>query len=246
MGWNATPMGDRLDVGDTLREVFDTYREHAGVLLPLAFWLFLFAEIVERLTLDKLSLFWIGAVVNLTVVFLYQGMVVRVVEEARSGSREFAVRDLAQSVLPVLGPLIGAGILAVLGILGGTLLLIVPGLYLLTVWAVVAPVIVVERRGVFDSFGRSRQLAKGHGWQIFWVLVVSFAITAVIAALFALLSHAIAEGEIVRALLAVLAGTVTAPIDGLVAAALYFRLLERRPSAEATPPPPAPPAPPAP
>ena len=37
-------------------------------------------------------------------------------------------------------------------------LLIVPGLILLTIWAVIAPVIVVERSGVIDAFRRSREL----------------------------------------------------------------------------------------
>jgi hypothetical protein len=32
----------------------------------------------------------------------------------------------------------------------------------LAVWAVIAPVIVIERAGVFDAFGRSRQLIKGN------------------------------------------------------------------------------------
>jgi hypothetical protein len=236
-------MGDRLDVGGALREVFVAYREHVGVLLPTAFWLFLFAQVVERLTVSKVSVFWIGAVCNLVVFSLYLGVVVRLVEDSRSG-RDPSVRELAESVVPVLAPLIGAGILIVLGILVGTVLLIVPGLYLLTIWAVVAPAIVIERRGVFDAFGRSRQLVKGRGWPVFWLIVISFAITAVVSVLFLLVSQAVAEGEIVRAVLAVLASTVTAPIEGLVAAVLYFRLLALRPSAAAAPPPPAPPAPP--
>ena len=46
-------------------------------------------------------------------------------------------------------------------------------------WAVIAPVIVVERRGVFDAFGRSRQLVRGNGWPVFGTVLVAFLIAAV-------------------------------------------------------------------
>lgn len=150
-------------MGETLGEAFAIYREQAGVLLPVAFWLFLVTAVIEELTLERLSLFWIGIVVSLAVGTLYQGMVVGLVSDVQDGRRDSSTGDLMRSVLPVLWPLIGAGLLAALGIAGGFLLLIVPGLYLLTIWAVIAPVIVVERRRVFDAFGRSRQLVRDNG-----------------------------------------------------------------------------------
>ena len=61
-----------------------------------------------------------------------------------------------------------------LGILVGFILLIVPGLFLLTIWAVVAPVTVLERPGIFAAFGRSRELVRGHGWTVFGALVLVF------------------------------------------------------------------------
>ena len=116
-GAKATPHGKTSsDVGDTLREVFDIYRDHGGVLLPVAFWLFLVVAIVNGLTVGKLSLFWLGPSVSLTVGTLYQGMVVELVRDVQDGRRDSSVGDLMRSVLPVLGPLIGAGILAGLGI----------------------------------------------------------------------------------------------------------------------------------
>jgi hypothetical protein len=35
---------------------------------------------------------------------------------------------------------------------------------------------VLERRGVFESFGRSRELVRGHGWQVFGAIVIGFLI----------------------------------------------------------------------
>jgi hypothetical protein len=215
----------KLAVGAVLREVFETYRRHAGVLLPIAFWLFLGVAIVEELTREALSLFWLGLVVSLAVSTLYQGMVVRLVSDGQGGRRDSSVGDLVRSVLPVLGPLIGAGILAGLGIAAGTVLLVVPGLYLATIWAVIAPAIVVERRGVSDAFGRSRQLVRDHGWPVFWVLAVAYLIEAAAAVAFALIAVSLADETLIRLVFSALASTIAAPITALVASVLYFRLL---------------------
>lgn len=222
-------MEQKLSVGDTLSEVFRIYREHAGVLLPVAFWLFLVVAIVNGLTEGQLSLFWLGIVVSLAVGTLYQGMVVELVRDVQDGRLDASVGDLMRSVLPVLGPLIGAGILAGLGIGGGFVLLIVPGLVLLTMWAVIAPVIVVERRRVFDAFGRSRQLVKGQGWPVFGTVVVAYLIAFVAEIAFVLIANGIAEGAIVRIVFSALASTIAAPIGALVASVLYYRLVGLQP-----------------
>jgi hypothetical protein len=218
-------MEQRLSVGETLSEVFGIYRDQAGVLLPVAFWLFLIVAIVNGLTEGNFSLFWVGLVVSLAVGTLYQGMVVRLVQDIQDGRRDSSVGDLMRSVMPVLGPLIGAGILAGLGIGIGFVLLIVPGLILLTMWAVIAPAILVEHRGVFDAFGRSRQLVKGQGWPVFGTVVVAYLISVVATLLFAAIAGGIAEGPLLRIVFSALASTVAAPIAALAASVLYFRLL---------------------
>jgi hypothetical protein len=245
-------MERKLSVGETISEAFSIYRDQAAVLLPVAFWLFLGAAVVEELTAEELSLFWIALVVSLAVGTLYQGMVVGLVNDVQDGRRDSSVGELMRSVLPVLWPLIGAGILAALGIAGGLILLIVPGLYLLTIWAVIAPVIVVERRRVFDAFGRSRHLVKGHGWTVFGTVLVAFLITAVAGIAFGAIAEALAEGVVTRIVFSVLASTLTAPIAALVAAVLYFRLRaihgeqQQQPAAEGLAAPEAPEAPSAP
>jgi hypothetical protein len=220
-------MERKLSVGDTLSKTFSIYRDQAGVLLPVAFWLFLLVAIAELLAGDnELSLFLVSFVLGLAVTFLYQGMVVALVKDLQDGRRDNSVGDLMRSVLPVLLPLIGAGVLIGISVGFAILLLIAPGLFLLTIWAVTAPVIVIERRGVFDALGRSRQLVRGHGWPVLGVILVAVLISIVVAILLALLAEALAEGEIIAAVFTTLGATVTAPIEGLVASVLYFRLLE--------------------
>lgn len=219
-------MEPKLSVGDTLSRTFSIYRDQAGVLLPVAFWLFLVAAIIEALTIDVLPLFWLGSVVSLAVGTLYQGMVVGLVKEVREGRPDSSVQELMRSVLPVFWRLIGAGLLAGIGIAGGLFLLIVPGLYLLTVWAVAAPVIVVERRRVTDAFGRSRQLVRGSGWPVLGAVLTGFLIGISAVLGLTALATAIVDGEIVHLVFTVLAQTVAAPIAALIASVLYFRLLE--------------------
>jgi hypothetical protein len=70
-------------------------------------------------------------------------------------------------------PLIGLAICIGFAIMVGLLLLIVPGLILITMWYVAYSACVVERRGVFASMERSSELTKGHRWAIFgtWLLL---------------------------------------------------------------------------
>jgi hypothetical protein len=186
---------------------------------------------------------------------LYQGMVVGLVRDIQDGRRDSSVGELFGFAAPVLLPLIGAGILSGLGVGLGLVLLIVPGLFLLTIWAVIAPVIVVERSGVFAAFSRSRELVRGNGWPVFWVIAVGFLISLAGGIVFGGIASSLSNGPIVRIVFSALASTITAPIGALIAGILYYRLLaivgpaSTAPTAAHDPisPPPPPPAdPPAP
>ncbi|HWT90481.1 MAG TPA: hypothetical protein VN179_05145 [Solirubrobacterales bacterium] len=241
-------MEPKLSVGETINKAFSIYRDQAAVLLPVAFWLFLVVAVIEELAAESVAVGLVGVVVGLVANTLYQGMVVGLVSDVQDGRRDSSVGELMRSVLPVLWPLIGAGILAALGIAGGFILLVVPGLYLLTIWAVIAPVIVVERRRVFDAFGRSRHLVKGHGWAVFGTVLLAFLIVALAGIAFAVIAAALSEGVVTRIVFGTLASTLTAPVAALVAAVLYFRLRaihgeQQQPAAEGLVAPEAPEAP---
>lgn len=216
-----------LRVGDVLSRVFDLYKEHFGVLIPAAFWLFLLVSILSGIVgQHSVGLLLIVAVVSFAVAILYQGMVVSLVRDVQDGRRDASVGELFTSVGPVLGPLIGASILYGFGVGIGLFLLIVPGCILLTIWAVIAPAIVIEKKGVTASFGRSRELVRGYGWPVFGTVIVATLLTAVVSLILTGIAEAIAGGPILRIVFGALASTLTAPIGGLVAAVLYYRLLE--------------------
>jgi hypothetical protein len=249
-------MERKLDIGESLSEVFAIYRENLGLLIPIAFWLFLVVAIVNGLAGGSLLLTLIGAILNLIASILYEGMVVSLVRDVQDGRRDFSAGELYRQVTPVLGTLVGASILYGIAVGIGFVLLIVPGLILLTIWAMLAPAIVIEKRGVIEAFGRSRELVKGYGWPVFGVIIVAALITAIATLILLAIAAAIADGPILRIILGLLASSVTAPITALVAGVLYYRLLQLKgdPGAvssqseldDYTPPPPPPVQPPGP
>jgi uncharacterized protein (DUF697 family) len=214
----------RLSVGETLSEVFGLYQEHFGVLIPAAFWLFLGVAILNGIAGNG-NLLGLVAILALAVGILYQGMVVNLVRDVQDGKRDSSVGELITSVGPVFGTLIGASILAGIGEALGFVALIVPGCILLTIWAVIAPVIVVEKAAVFESFGRSQALVRGYGWPIFGSVITASLIAGIATLGLTAIGDAIAGGPFLRIVFSALASTFTAPITALVAAVLYYRLL---------------------
>jgi Uncharacterised protein family (UPF0259) len=215
------PGARRVEPGRIISEVFRIYREQAGVLLPVAIVLFGINALVGYFLRDG-ALALIASIVSLVIATFYQGMVVQLVRDVIDGRRDSSAGDLLRSVSPVVLTLIIVSILAGLATGIGFILLIVPGLYLMTIWSVIAPVVVVERTGVFDSFGRSRALVKGHGWQVFGVIVLVVVLLLVVTIITAILIDAVGDagGSAISWALNVL----TAPITALVAAVLYFAL----------------------
>lgn len=229
-------MHAKLSVGDTLREVFSIYGAHAGALLPIAFWLFLLVAIVDGLVGQNLALFPLVILVATVAGTLYQGTVVGLVRDVHEDRGDAAMGALVSAALPFLLPLIGAGLLSGIAIAIGFVFLVAPGLYLMTIWAVLAPVIVVERSGVLAAFGRSRDLVRGNGWPVLGALVVAFLIAAAGSLVLTGIAESFAGGPLLRIVFSAIASTVTAPIAALVAAVIYYRLLSFEP-----PPPPLPP-----
>lgn len=219
-------MNEKLDVGRVLSRTFEMYRDQFTLLIPAALVLFVPVALINGFLNSEggVLLSLVASALAIVATFWYQGMVVEAARDILDGRRDQTIGSLFSSVSPVLAPLIGAGILAGIGIAIGFVLLIVPGLFLLTIWAVLVPVIVLERTGVFPSFGRSRQLVRGHGWQVFGVLVVLFLLFLVIRILVAAIISGIADTFAGFALADLIVNLLTVPISGLAASVIYFEL----------------------
>lgn len=212
----ASPATSHLDPGAVLSRAVEIYRTEAATLLTAAVLVFALEAVLALL------LGFIGAAIGWIISYFFTGMVVRLVQDVQDGSRDTSLGDLFSSVTPVLLPLIAVSILAAIGIGIGLILLIIPGLFLLTIWAVVVPVTVVEKPGIFAAFGRSQRLVSGNGWQVFGlgliVLVLSLGIGILVGAI------AGSSSDVVRAIVQWIVNIIIAPIGALIIAVLYYAL----------------------
>jgi hypothetical protein len=216
-------MSDRLDVGGVIRRVFDIYVEQASVLLPASAVVFVVTGIVSALLVAAApGLAIIALLLSLVAEYLFTGMVVELVADIQDGRRDHTPGELLRSATPVLGQLILVGIVAAIGIVIGFVLIIVPGLILITIWSVAAPVVVLERPGVFAALSRSRELVRGNGWQVFGVIFVLFFLVLFVSSGIEIAADA--AGTAAALIARVIVGVLTGPFSALAAAVLYFEL----------------------
>jgi hypothetical protein len=215
---------DRLDTARVFERVFAIYRLQAGVLLPAALILYLIPAALG-LT-NGVSGQALALAASVIAAVGYQGLVVQAVRDIQDGVRDVSLGGLFRSVSKVLGPLLWTALLVGIGVFVGFLVFIIPGVVLLTQWAVAAPVVVCEVRTPFEALGRSRYLVRGHGWQVFSVLVVTFLMVLIADLLFASIANSISGSGASGAIAQLLGSTITAPIFALASAVLYLELLQ--------------------
>jgi hypothetical protein len=147
-----------------------------------------------------------------------------------NGERPQIIPTLS-SGLRILVPIAILSILALLGIVAGFILLVIPGIMLAVWWSVIVPVRVVENTGITETFGRSRALTKGYRWRIFGLflmfgvamLLAGFAIRLVMG--LSLLEDNPADAFSASSLIA--SGLVNIPLYGILAAgvaSIYYEL----------------------
>ncbi len=207
-----------------MSRIWTIYLDQSWVLIGTALVLYTLQFVVFLLLPGAAGL--IVLILFGAVSILYQGMVVKLVQDVQDGRRDHSVGDLLRSVQPVFWPLLGVSLLFGLGVAVGLVLLIVPGLILIVIWAVVAPVTVLERPGVFAAFGRSRELVRGNGWNVFGVVALVFLAVALISLAAGLIASTL--GPLGRALVQWAVNAALAPVTALSASVLYFALRPQR------------------
>jgi hypothetical protein len=236
-------MTEKLNITRIFNAIWDLYKDHAGILLTTALVIYLGAAIVVGVfILVSPILAIVSSILVFMASFWYQGMVIELVNRIHANQPRPTVGALFSAVGPKLGALIGAGILAGIGITIGLILLIVPGLYLLTIWAVISPVIVIEGARVTESFGRSQHLVRGNGWPVFGTVAIIGFLSAAIGQFIRILFGG--DSFVGGMLGTLIPGILLAPVGALAAAVLYFELRRVKEAAGAPAAAPAAPAPP--
>jgi hypothetical protein len=222
----------RIGVGDVIGETFSVYGKHIAPLLGSALVVFVVVGLVSGILqrAGGVLLLLLAMAVSLAGQALYTGFVVQLVRDVRDGRRDQTVGDLFSAAAPFILPLIGFGILFGIGAAIGFLLIVIPGLILVTFWSLGAPAIVVEGIGPIDAFGRSWRLVRGQAWQVFGVLVIVFVIVVVIQIVLAAIANPIGSGDPSTWIASIISGTVTAPIYAIAVTVMYFDLAGEAPA----------------
>lgn len=226
-----------VDSAGILSRALAVYREHAAVLFPAALIVSLFQAMAILTGADSVLAYLLLAVASVIASAFFQAMAVEVARDAQDGRADRSVGELLSGARPVVAPLVLVSLLAVIGIGVGLVLLIVPGLMLLTIWVAVIPVVVIERPPGIGAFRRSHELVRGHGWPVFGLIAMVGALSLVIV--FATTLIAVGLGETAGSFVQLVVGAAIAPVVTLVTTVLYFRLVELDAARSGTFPPPS-------
>ena len=204
-------------------EAWGIYKTHWRHLLTLSFVTYLVVAILAALLAAILT--WVGVLIGLILTFVaafwLQAALVKAVEDVRDGRADMSLQETFAAAKPHLGSVIVAGILAGIAIAIGFVLLIAPGLDLLTIWAVT--VIVLEGKSAGESFSRSRELVRGYGLGALGVIVLTALLLIGVEIVLGLILSPLADW-LQGFLSNIVTGTLTAPVFAIVLTLLVSRL----------------------
>jgi hypothetical protein len=207
-----------------LREAWAMYRRFAAHFLLIAFVLYLVSAIIGALLgLAGVGGGVAGVVVDLFFLFLLQAALVKAVQDVRDGRVDLNFSETLRAALPYVAPVAGAGILAAIGIAIGFVIIIVPGLILLTFWSLIVPAIVLGGVPAMSSFGQSWRTVRGHAWRVFGTYVLVWLIDIVFKVVLSAIFYAL-PGSGRDFISSIVAGTLFAPFLAIVVSLIWYRL----------------------
>jgi hypothetical protein len=191
-----------------------------------------FAEDIETGS-DPVRVAILLGAIGLVIVFkllgpvAYAGYLDSAVGERYFHGHDRPVGEVIRS-LPLLRLLV-ADLTLVLAVTGGLALLVVPGLLIGTLFGLVGPVIVQERRGVLDAFRRTARISRPAWRLILLLVVIPIGLESTVEEIVLERAHEIHPvAEVVAEW--VLAVTVGAAV-GLIEVAMATELMARTPGA---------------
>ena len=175
----------------------------------------------------------VASVVNFITVYILQGALVHgAIVDYNGGRAKFG--DCLSTGLKHFFPLLIIAVLTGIAVVLGMLLLVVPGLILMVMLVIAAPVRVVENVGVMEALGRSRELTRDNRWKIFWLFIIYLLIAVVIGVVIAIPAGVVGMGgtvpgiSAVSVIIEVIATVATSVVSAAGVAALYFELRQSK------------------
>jgi len=208
-----------------LGEAWALYRRHFAHFILISFVINLVIAAITALLAWGAGTVgaFIGLIFSLFGTFLLQAALVKAVQDVRDGRVDLDLGQTVSAALPFVGSVALASILASIAIGIGFLLIIIPGLILLTFWSLIVPWIVLGGAGTFESFGRSWRTVSGWAWRVFGTYVLVFLILIVGDIVVSLILSALPYGW--RSFISnLVVNSLVAPFIAAVVTLIYYRL----------------------
>lgn len=165
---------------------------------------------------------FVSGVLPILLYSVMTGMMVLAAYDTKSG-RPVRFNAYLQAAARRLPALVIVTLIASIGIGVGSILFLVPGLWLAGVWAVCIPAIMIESMGI-GSLARSGQLTKEYRWPVIGFIVVTYIIIGVITFLVAMIAALLPIPALAVAIVIGLINGVTTALISIAIAVAYARL----------------------
>lgn len=230
-------------VGEILRDAFELYRRHwrnlivivAVIVIPLSFAQVLLegatrsgfdgeGDLANGALVGRALASLVVAIVSILMWTVLTGAITRAAAGTFLG-RDLEIGESYRYGLARFWSIVLVGVLSALAIVGGFILLVIPGFIVLAHLTCVIPALVIEDRRGREALRRSWDLVRGFGWRVFWTIIVAGLLTGVVNAV---LTAPFGDNWAVRSLAASLASVVTMPYTALVGVLIYLDLRVRK------------------
>jgi uncharacterized membrane protein YesL len=217
-----------LDASAVLGEAWRLYKRlftRSVVLGAIVFGVLSLLELLARSGRAGAALGLLSFAFTLAGVALLQGGLVEIVRGLHTdGDDEPAATELIGRASGELGKLVCVSLLTALGVGFGLLLLLVPGVILMTRWAVSVPVAMLEEGNAREALRRSREIVAGNGWNVFQVLFAVGLLTFLVQIPFLLVAGG--SGLLGWWLATTIASALTAPYAAHALTVVYYTLVQ--------------------
>lgn len=178
-------------------------------------------------------IFVAGTLITMLFTVIAQGALIGATMVASHGEKAGFGECLATAFQRMLS-LIGLGLVSGLAFVFAAILLVVPAIILATVWYVAAPLVVVERSGVFAALGRSADLTRGERWSVFVVLLITvgfflvvFMLSSVVSGIGVAISARSGDFSglaVLTAIASAISATLQTVLTSVISTAVYIEL----------------------
>jgi hypothetical protein len=235
-------------VGEILVDAFEIYRRHwqnligivAVVVVPLTILQVVLVDaFVDDVQVEELADGTVqvtgdvgsavaGGIVFAVVFTLAFMVLTGAMTRAAAGTflaRDLTIAETYRYGFARLGSILLVAVLTVLAVIGGFILLIIPGFIVLTrLWVSTAAVVIEDRRGR-EALKRSWNLVTGYSWPVFGAIIVSGLLTGLFSGL---LTAVFPDNLVGQAIGQTIATILTTPYSVLVGILIYFSLRVRK------------------